>query len=142
MKEALPGIEVRIDGIVRVALVDSGCTTSVIYKHCCNSYRNEAVEIITVSGQRQACEGVASVRVSVPNGRSVVINAYVVAFRPLGFDFILGMNGIEAFGGVTIQSAGLVEFGTASLEESEEYGCGLHGEQADGCGAAGFSIVV
>ena len=69
MKEALPGIEVRIDGIVRVALVDSGCTTSVIYKHC-NSYRNEAVEIITVSGRRQACEGVASVRVSVPNGRS------------------------------------------------------------------------
>lgn len=97
----MSGIEMRIGGIDRVVLVDSRCTISVIYKQCCESWYNEAVEIATVNGQSQACEGVASVRAT-SNGQSVLIDVYVVAYRPLGFDFILGMNGVEAFGGITI----------------------------------------
>lgn len=130
--KALPTLEVSVDDINRVALVDSGCSTSVICKQCCRpgSWRKEAVEIVTVNGQRQRCEGIASVYVGIPHGQSVLIDAYVVAFRPLGFDFILGMNGIEAFGGVTIESASTVKFVDQSMKEANvAAGCSV-GEQA------------
>ena len=37
-----------------------------------------------------------------PTRLSVVVDVYVVDFKPLGFEFIQGINGISALGGVTI----------------------------------------
>ena len=38
---------------------------------------------------------------------------YVVEFKPLGFEFILGVNGISALGGVTISPSLAMHFGSA-----------------------------
>ena len=54
-----------------------------------------------VSGQRQRCESVGRVQLRVCNGDPVVVDVCVVDFKPLGFEFILGINGISALGGVT-----------------------------------------
>ena len=72
---------------------------------------------MTVSGQRQRCKGVGRVQLRVSNGDSVVVDVYVVDFKPLGFDFILGINGISALGGVTIFPFLATRFGSAKMEK-------------------------
>lgn len=59
-----------------------------------------------------------------PGVKSIEIDAYVVAFQPLGFDFILGMNGIEGLGGVTIKSSSLVRFGGEGVQGQVGYSAG------------------
>ena len=56
------------------------------------------------------CVGTANVRVSIPRGQSVLLNAVVVKEKPLGFAMILGMDGLQAFGGVTVRSPSDVRF--------------------------------
>ena len=72
---------------------------------------------MTVSGERQRCEGVGRVKLRVGNGSSVVVDVYVVDFKPLGFEFILGINGISALGGVTILPSLATRFGSAKTDE-------------------------
>ena len=51
---------------------------------------------MTVSGQRQRCEGVGRVQFRVCDSDSVVVDVNIVDFKPLGAEFILGINGISA----------------------------------------------
>ena len=68
---------------------------------------------MTMSDERQRCEGVGRVQLRVCNDDSVVVDVYVVDFKPLGFEFILGVNGISALGGVTISPSLAMHFGSA-----------------------------
>ena len=54
--------------------------------------------------------GAGNVAFGLPGVGEVSVAALVVDVRPLGFDVILGMNGISALGGVTIAD-GAVSFG-------------------------------
>ena len=63
------------------------------------------------------CEGVGRVQLRVCNGDSVVVDVYVVDFKPLGFEFILGINGISALIGVTIFPSLATRFGSAKADE-------------------------
>ena len=91
-----------VDGTERDVLVDSGCSCSVIFAPRCESWERKRINLVTVSGEESACEGEGKVRVEAA-GRSAVVNVLVVSFKPMGVDFILGMNGITALGGVTIR---------------------------------------
>ena len=64
----------------------------------------------TVSGQRVDCAGTAEAEVGVPGVGAVVLDALVVAMKPLGFGAILGMDGVKALGGVTVRSSTDVRF--------------------------------
>ena len=121
---ALPVVKVRVNGLLHDTLIDSGCSVSIIFMKHCKSWRKSYVDIITVNGQRQPCEGVARVAVNVPGVESIEIDAYVVDFQPLGFDVILGMNGIEGLGGVTIKSSSLVKFGDEGVQGQVGYSAG------------------
>lgn len=83
--------------------------------------QNEAVEIVTLNMVRVNLVKVwrlASVLGDfIPNGQRLVIDAYVVSFRRLGFDYILGMNGKESFEGVTIESARVIKFADQTTKE-------------------------
>ena len=68
---------------------------------------------MTMSGERQRCEGVGRAQLRVCNGESVVVDVYVVEFKPLGIKFILGVNGISALGGVKISPSLAMHFGSA-----------------------------
>ena len=72
---------------------------------------------MTVSGQRQRCEGVGRVKLRVCNGSSVMVDVYVVAFKPVGFEFILGINGISALGGVKILLSLAPRFGSTNTDK-------------------------
>ena len=96
--------------------------------------------MITVCGQRQPCEGVGRVQLYVCNCDSVVVGVFVIDFKPLGFELILGINGISALGGVTIFLSFATCFGLAKTDEKPVFSVamnigkpvsGLHGGDED-----------
>ena len=54
------------------------------------------------------------VRLQLSGGATADVHVYVVASKPLGFPFILGMNGILVLGGVTVNGQQEVSFGVES----------------------------
>ena len=76
------------------------------------------VVVTTVSGQQHWCEGTGLVEVTLRSGHTVAVEVLVVAEKPLGFAFILGMNGVEAMDGVTVCSRHKVRFGVESAGHS------------------------
>lgn len=79
------------------------------------------MDVVTVNGEKQACAGVGrvSVRVNDSDHRSSIeIDVCVISFKPLGFDFVLGMNGITSLGGISISSLGAVRFRSTPSSES------------------------
>ena len=107
---------------MRVALVDSGCSRCIIYEQCCVSWERKNVNVVTVNGQKQNCEGVGHIRLQVSDGKSVEVDAFVTNFKPLGFECILGLNGIKSLGGVTISPSLDVHFGTFNSDDFEDSG--------------------
>ena len=67
--------------------------------------------MVTVSGEEWKCKGTGTVRLQVNNGNTVDVNVSVTELKPLGFPFVLGMNGIKVLGSVTIDAWGGVCFG-------------------------------
>ena len=109
----LPVMKLSIDGAICHALVDSGCSHCIVHAPYCASWTRKRADVMTMSGERQRCEGVGRVQLRVCNGDSVVVDVYVVDFMPLGFEFIIGVNGISALGGVTISPSLAMHFGSA-----------------------------
>jgi len=66
-----------------------------------------------MNGQSQTCVGVGSVAVCASDsvGDAVKVDVCVIDFKPLGYDFVLGMNGIMSLGGLSIFSSGGVSLG-------------------------------
>ncbi|KFD49845.1 LOW QUALITY PROTEIN: hypothetical protein M513_09312 [Trichuris suis] len=54
-----------------------------------------------------------SVKLQLSEGDPVTIEGVIADKKPLGFDVIIGMNGISALGGVTMNAQGQVQFGRA-----------------------------
>ena len=109
----LPVVKLSVDGAICRALVDSGCSHCIVHAPYCASWTRKRADVMIMSGERQRCEGVGRVQIRVSNGDSVVVDVYVVDFKPLGFEFIVGVNGISALGGVTISPSLAMHFGSA-----------------------------
>ena len=77
---------------------------------------------MTVNGQKQSCKGVGRVCLQVGDGESVEVDAFVTNFKPLGFECILGVNGIKSLGGVTILPSLGVHFGPFVSDNCESSG--------------------
>ena len=114
---ALPVMKISVDGAMCIALIDSGCSHCIVHAPYCASWTRKSADVMTVSCQRQSYGGVGRVQLRVCNGDSVVVDVHVVDFKPLGFEFILGINGILALGGVTIFSSLSTRFGSAETDE-------------------------
>lgn len=111
MNKALPSTVLKVEGTERRVLVDTGCSRSIANISCCKSWTRKDVDLVTVSGEKWKCEGVSNVLLQLDCGASVDICVSVTTSMPLGFKFILGMDGISALGGVTIDSESGVSFG-------------------------------
>ncbi|KFD49597.1 hypothetical protein M513_09540 [Trichuris suis] len=114
MTKALPSIRLRIDGVSRNVLVDTGCTTCVAHVSGCKRWTRRPVALLAVNGKELECQGMGEVGLERPDGGRATVEAIVVDAKPLGFDFILGMNGIEALGGVFVSKGPRVSFGPES----------------------------
>ena len=76
--------------------------------------------MVTVSGQKQSCEGVGYIRLQVHDNEPVEVDAFVTNFKPLGFECILGLNGIRSLGGVTILPSPDVHFGPLVSDDGRD----------------------
>uniref|UniRef100_A0A5S6QMY9 RNase H domain-containing protein n=1 Tax=Trichuris muris TaxID=70415 RepID=A0A5S6QMY9_TRIMR len=111
---ALPAVRLRINGVERSALVDTGCSTCVAHAATCKNWERRRVSMITVDGREMKCQGSGDVSLELRDGTRVKVEAIMVDDRPLGFDFVLGMNAILALGGVAVDDRLQVRFGAES----------------------------
>ncbi|MPC63074.1 hypothetical protein E2C01_057166 [Portunus trituberculatus] len=86
------------------------CSRCVAHISCCRKWRKEDVAILTIS-EEQKCEGMGVMHLQLDNGASVDVKVFVVSDKPLGFPFVLGMNSVMAFGGVSVNAHRQVRFG-------------------------------
>ena len=67
LSKALPAVGVRINGCKRSALIDTGCTQTLVRKACCSAWEKK-VPVLTVGGGSLVCCGVSVVHISVGDG--------------------------------------------------------------------------
>lgn len=104
VSEALPKKRILVNDVSCDALIDTGCSKGIVHAPLCSRWT-------TVSGERLECMGSGEVKVKLLTGASVTVGVPVVPFKPLNYDFILGMNCVRALHGVTVRSAYDVRFG-------------------------------
>ena len=93
-----------MDGQQSQALIDTGCTDTLVHASLCRDWTPKQTEMVTVDGGRLECVGSTCVEV-VCQGRRVTLDALVVSERPLGLlDVLIGMSGIVSLGGVAVRT--------------------------------------
>ena len=93
-----------MDGQQSQALIDTGCTDTLVHASLCRDWTPKQTEMVTVDGGRLECVGSTCVEV-VCQGRRVMLDALVVGERPLGLvDVLIGMSGIVSLGGVAVRT--------------------------------------
>ena len=70
---ALPAVIVQIDRVRRTALVDTGCTQTLVHKSCCQTWKKKQVPLLVVGGSSSMCCGESVVQIGIGNGPSVAI---------------------------------------------------------------------
>ncbi|KAF0297012.1 hypothetical protein FJT64_005559 [Amphibalanus amphitrite] len=108
----LPVVWISVDGRKCRALVDTGCTDTLVHAGACSDWSPRPVNMMTVNGGTLRCLGIAEITVQHRENRAS-LTALVVPDRPLGMDVVLGMSGIVALGGVCVKMPNGVEFGAA-----------------------------
>ena len=110
LKVVLPAVSVVLNGTPCSALIDSGCSRSIVRAELCRSWTKEPITIATLTGNTGVCCGTGTVHIRTNSGRSARVDALMVHDRPLGFDLLLGFDAIKALGGVQITKNGTVLF--------------------------------
>ncbi|CAE1309081.1 unnamed protein product [Acanthosepion pharaonis] len=104
---ALPVVNVYVEGKRCSALVDTGCSRSIVSADRCVTWSSQQMEIRMIDGVSWACCGVGTVSVLADGGNHAKV--LVARQRPLGYDLLLGIDAIRALGGMIITPAGNVE---------------------------------
>ena len=123
-------MRMQVNDVARQVLVDSGCSRCLVHTSCCGSWRPSDVGIVTMDGARHQCLGVTTVCVEAERDSPKFVEAFVVDFRPLDFDFVLGMNGVKALGGISIGADGRVVL-SGGGEHRDEAGAPAGGTAGD-----------
>ncbi|KAF0287865.1 Gag-Pro-Pol polyprotein [Amphibalanus amphitrite] len=105
-----PIIDINVNGRKCRALVDTGCSETVVWKGMVSCWERSDASLVAVNDSPVLCCGRAVVSLGV-RGATVSVRAVVVPARLLGVDVLLGMTGIDALQGVSV-SGGSVRFGS------------------------------
>ena len=115
LDKVLPVIKVNINGQNRIALVDSGCSSSVVSGLLCQPRMRKGTAIQTAGGKCLLSYGVGSIILIVADRNPLKTDVLVVSSKPLGFDLLLGMDVIKKLGGVHIDEEGRAHFAEVDL---------------------------
>ena len=90
-------------GAVVKALVDTGCTTTMVRAHLVRMYERNEQEMYMVAfdGRQVKCHGTCCIRLQVAEN-PVEVHAVVVDKVVEGIDVVMGMDVIDQLGGVTV----------------------------------------
>ena len=103
----LPSVNAHFDGVGVCALVDSGCSRSIVSSRVVRGSQvvPVCVPVQMMNGESATCRG-SIVGDIVVSGASVAVDCLVSDVVP-GFDLLLGMDVIRALGGCVIDDAGV-----------------------------------
>ena len=97
MNKALPAVTVHINGFRRLALLDTGCSWSLVTRALCHS-EEKKVDVFTVEEGALRCCGVGHVQLDVGSGCPIDAEVLVADGKLLGFDLLLGFDIIKKLG--------------------------------------------
>ncbi|KAF0307460.1 hypothetical protein FJT64_021224 [Amphibalanus amphitrite] len=84
----LPVVWISVDGRKCRALVDTGCTDTLVHAGACSDWSPRPVNMMTVNGGTLRCLGIAEITVQHRENRAS-LTALFVPDRPLGMDVLL-----------------------------------------------------
>ena len=120
-------MKVKVNGIDRIALVDSGCSSSVVSGMLCRPEVWKSTAILTGGRKCLLSHGVGSITLMVTHRNPFKTNVLVVNSKPLGFDLLLGMDVIKKLGGMHIDEGSKAHF----AEVAHTLGATIELEQPD-----------
>jgi len=106
----VPVINVTMEGKKKLALVDTGCTQSMMLKKSEGTVDSGSV-VMAFDGREVSCSGMSTVKLCIGE-KEVEQHVRLVESLAGGLDFVLGMDVITQLGGVTVDRD-VVRFGTA-----------------------------
>ncbi|XP_065668044.1 uncharacterized protein LOC136088283 [Hydra vulgaris] len=110
---ALSVIRLKVNGMVATALVDTGCSKTILNKKFLPKSQcrySNSQKVVTFEGNVHQCTGSAVVILEV-DGIKARDEVILVDFQPFGVDMMLGMTSIKLLGGVSISPLGKAKFG-------------------------------
>ena len=107
-------MKVKVNGMDWIALVYSGCFSSVVSGMLCRPEVQKRTTILTAGRKCLLSHGVGSITLTVTNRNPLKRNVLVVNSKPLGFDLLLGMDVIKKLGSVHINERGKAHFTEAA----------------------------
>ena len=113
---ALSIIQLKVNGMVATAIVDTGCSQTILNQNFLSKNQRKCLnspKVVTFEGNVHQCIGLEIMTLEV-DGIKVCDEVILVDFRPFGVDMMLGMKSIRLLGGVCISSLGKVKFGSSS----------------------------
>ena len=110
MKTSLSVMRVCINGVMRDALIGSGCTRSLVRSSVCCPLSEHKTVVLTVDGKNMTSKGVTSVNLRVDKRTPVVVDMLAMDGDLLGFDLMLVLDVIRLLGGVHINEHGEANF--------------------------------
>ena len=102
LKEVLPIIEAVVNGKKCMALVDSGCSRSLVTGSVYNPWSWQASDVLTDDGKTLRGNGIGTIMLTVDNVSPMKADVLVVDSSLLGFNMLIGMDIIKMLGGVHI----------------------------------------
>ena len=107
-------VYVEVDGILRRAMVDSGCSQTIVLQNLVRG-TSQSVDIMAIDGRRVSSGGESSCNISF-RGISRRVRCLLLPTLVSNLEVILGLDTIMQFGGVTISEQGLrFGFETAAI---------------------------
>ena len=110
MNEALPAVIVCINGYQRLALLDMGCSRSLVTRVICYSWEKKKVDVFTVGEGALRCFWVERIQLDIGSGCPIDVEVLVADGKLLGFNLLLGFDIIKKLGGVYMTKDGMVSF--------------------------------
>ena len=115
----LPSMKVHVHGQECTALIDSGCSQTLVSKAICHFWKWKSAGVLTADGRTLNCWGYSKIKVEVGQVPAVDIEALVVDKQLLGFNLLLRIDAIKELGVVYLMESGEAHFGGLNISIDE-----------------------
>ena len=113
LPSSLPQVEVLVKGKRAKALVDTGCSTTVVAAHLVDNCSGTC-SLVAFDGREVQCKGTSTIEFGV-RGVQMRIRVIVASNIVNGIDVVMGMDVIGQLGGVTTNNNKVVPDPNANL---------------------------
>ena len=84
-------MKVHVDGQECTALIDSGCSQTLVSQAVCHFWKRKSAGVLTTDGRTLNCQGYGRIKVEAGQVPVVDIEALIVDKKQLSFALLLGI---------------------------------------------------